>query len=302
MIKATGFIIPPLAGDVPPRKGLSIFVASDVRKEILSSGMATPPDNAPPIPSPDRLWAEQLALGMALFLGLLGFMAIYHPKNLSNGAQVLSTGDLAAYGWYSVLGVFFVLLIHELGTLAAARYFQLPLKFRLFPFGVNAAAILTPLPRRAWIDAVVGLAGPVTGALAAILLAGIYAATDNPFFLGMACVSCFYNLFTLIPILELEGGWISPAIAPQFWLAGLVGAVLVLTMGFNLFLAAVVAFGLPRFVQLIRARAPREDLACTGRQRLIVALVYFGLVLALAWCGSTAFVALSRLVPEAMGD
>ena len=44
----------------------------------------------------------------------------------------------------------------------------------------------------------------------------------HPLFLGMACVGYFYNLFTLIPILDLEGGWIAPAIAPQAWLFGLV--------------------------------------------------------------------------------
>jgi Zn-dependent protease len=167
---------------------------------------------------------------------------------------------------------------------------------------VNAAAILTAQPRKIWIDAAVGLAGPVTGALVSFCLALVYQWTLNPYFLGMACVGYFYNLFTLIPILELEGGWVAPAIAPQAWLLGLVAAVLVLTASFNLFLLAAVTYGLPRFVLIIRARAPREDIACTNRQRLIVAVVYFGLVLALAWFGTTTFEALSRLVPEAMGD
>ena len=31
----------------------------------------------------------------------------------------------------------------------------------------------------------------------------------------LPAVGYFYNLFTLIPILDLEGGWIAPAIAPQ---------------------------------------------------------------------------------------
>jgi hypothetical protein len=118
----------------------------------------------------------------------------------------------------------------------------------------------------------------------------------------MACVGSFYNLFTLIPILDLEGGWIAPAIAPQAWFIGLVLAVLELTQGFNLVLLGVVAFGFPRLLLLIRAQAPREDLALTGRQRLTVNLIYFVLVLALAWFGTSTFESLGRLVPEAMGD
>src|ERR1700679_2025629 len=107
--------------------------------------------------SPDRLWAEQLATGSGLLFLLLAFMAFKHPKMLASGVQVLTTGDLAAYGWYSVGGIIFLLVVHELGTWLVAKHYKLPLKFRLFPFGVNAAAILTPLPRRVWIDASVGL-------------------------------------------------------------------------------------------------------------------------------------------------
>ncbi len=115
------------------------------------------------VPSPGRLWAEQLAMGLALLVAILSFMAFYHPQLLSRGGQVLTTGDLAAYGWASGLGRLPPLRLHEAGTLAAARRLRLPLRFRFFPFGVNAAAILNALPRRVWIDALVGLAGPVTG-------------------------------------------------------------------------------------------------------------------------------------------
>ena len=76
-----------------------------------------------------------------------------------------------------------------------------------------------------------------------------------PFFLGMACIGCFYSLFNLIPILDLEGGWIAPALAPQAWLLGLIASALELTSVFNLVLLGVVCFALPRFVLLLRARA-----------------------------------------------
>ena len=64
----------------------------------------------------------------------------------------------------------------------------------------------------------------------------------------------------------------------------------------------VLSFALPRFVQLLRARSPRTDTTMTPRQRAIIGLTYFLLVLALAWFGSTTFQALTRLIPEAMGD
>ena len=261
--------------------------------------------------SPDRLWAEQLAMGSALVVGLLIFMALFHSKMLRAGVDVLGPNDLDAYGWASVAGILFQVVIHEAGTLVVAWRYKLPLKFRFFGFGANATAILQPLPRNVWRDAVIGSAGPLTGTTASLVLDGIYEYTKyqdvsmhlgNPFFLGMACVGYFYNLITLVPILDLEGGWIAPAIAPQAWLFGLIASVLELTSQFNLVLLCVVCFAFPRFVFILRARAPRTDDACTGQQRIAIALAYFLLVIGLAWFSSTTFEELPRLVRESMGD
>jgi len=275
--------------------------------------MASEPAKSAPnaFPSPARLWAEQLAAGMALLVGLLIFMAIFHTRMLRAGVAVLGPNDLDAYGWASLIGILFQVVVHEVGTLIAAWRWKLPLRFRFFGFGANATAILEDRPRNVWIDAVVGSAGPLTGTAASLLLAGIYEYTKyqdvsmhvgNPFFLGMACVGYFYNLLTLIPILDLEGGWIAPAIAPQAWLLGLVACVLELTSHFNLALLCVVCFAFPRFFLLLRARAPRTDNACTGPERVLVGISYFLLVIGLAWFSSTTFEELPRLVRESMGD
>jgi len=262
-------------------------------------------------PSPNRLWAEQLAIGMALLVGILIFMALFHPAKLSTGVAVLGPNDIDAYGWMSVLGIFLQVVIHELGTIVTAWRLKLPVHLRFFGFGANATAILEDLPRRVGTDAAVGFAGPLTGTAVSLALQGVYEITKfqdasmhvgNPLFLGMACIGYFYNLFTLIPILDLEGGWIAPAIAPQAWLFGLFAAALELANEFNLVLLCVVSFALPRFVLLIRARAPRTDLACTTPQRLAAAIGYFVLVVGLAWLGSTTFEEMPRLIRAAMGD
>lgn len=264
---------------------------------------SSPPPVAPAPVSPDRLWAEQLAIGLGLILALLSFMAFFHPDRLAVGGKVLAPDDLPAYGWAAAIGIVVQLIFHEAGTLLAARLLGLPLRFRFFPFGAHATAILSHQPRRVWIDALVGLAGPLAGVCVSLICAGIYYFSDNPFFLGMTCVGCFYNLFTLVPLLDLEGGWIAPAITPVAWLFGIILAIMELVdYGFNLVLLGVVCFAVPRFILLLRARAPRTDLACTPRQRWAISIVYFVLVLALAYFGSTLFENLPRLVRENMGD
>jgi Zn-dependent protease len=253
-------------------------------------------------PSPDRLWAEQLAMGLSLLIVVLIFMALFHPTQLSAGADVLGPNDIAAYGWISAFGVISQVVIHELGTILVAWRLKLPIRLRFFGLGANATATLEDLPRNVWTDAVVGLAGPLTGMTVSLILAGIYDLTNDPLYLGMACVGYFYNLITLVPILDLEGGWIASAIAPQGWLVLIIACFVELSQQFNLVLLCVFCFALPRFVLLIRARAPRTDLGCTSRQRLIVNVLFILMIIGMAWFGSTTFQELPRLVRESMGD
>lgn len=254
------------------------------------------------VPSANRLWAEQLAAGSALLLAILIFLAIFHTPMFEEGMKVLGPNDLDAYGWASLLGIFLQVVLHELGSIVAAWWMKLPLHFRFFGFGANATAILEDLPRNVWRDAVVGFAGPLTGTALSVAFALAYDFTANPLFLGMACVGYFYNLFTLIPILDLEGGWIAPAMAPQAWLLAVITMAFELASAFNLVLLCVFAFALPRLVLILRARAPRTDLPCTNAQRIMVAIGYIVLIFGLAWFGSTTFQQLPQLVRESMGD
>jgi hypothetical protein len=272
--------------------------------------MATPSDSPAPI-SRDRLWAEQLAMGMGLLLAVLIFLAIFHSSDtLAAGFKIFGPNYLKAYPVGAALGILLQLVVHEAGTLFVAWRLKLPLRFRFFAFGANATAILENQPRTTWTDAVVGFAGPITGSLVSVILAAIFAVTYNPEYpdpnapllLGMACVGYYYNLFTLIPVLDLEGGWIAPALAPQAWFIGIFVSLYTLTQDFNLFLLGVVCFAVPRLFLLIRARAPREDLACTQRQRIIAALCYIVLVILLAVLSNWTYEQMARLVTEAMSD
>jgi len=275
--------------------------------------MAHEPESPEPSasPTPNRLWTEQLAMGAGLLVLILIFMALFHPKLLSVSGKLFGPNDTEAYGWWPLAGIFLLVIIHELGTIVAAWRINIPVRWRFFIFGANASAILGNQPRRVWTDAVIGFSGPLTGTAAALVMHGIYEITKyqdasahigNPLFLGIACMGYFYNLFTLIPILDLEGGWVAPAIAPQVWLLGLVAAGVELTNMFNLVLLCVVCFALARFVLLLRARLPRTDLECSTPQRALMSIGYFVLVIGLAWVASATFEEMPRLVRAAMGD
>src|SRR5260221_11467284 len=137
---------------------------------------------------------------MPLLVGLLIFMALFHPKLLSAGGKVLGPNYIDVYGWRSALGIVLQVVIHEAGTLLLAWRLRLPLRFRLFGFGAHATAILQDQPRRVLLPGGMGLAGPVTGRAVSLLLGLVSCFIDDHLFLSLSLVGDSSFLFSLLLI------------------------------------------------------------------------------------------------------
>src|SRR5205823_4163534 len=110
----------------------------------------------------------------------------------------------------------------ECGHLLAAKRIGLRVGAPVFIPFMGAFIALKEAPRNAWIEAQVGIGGPLLGALGACVCYGIFVLTGNPLFNGLAHVAFFLNLFNLSPIGFLDGGRIVTALSPWLWLVGTV--------------------------------------------------------------------------------
>jgi Zn-dependent protease len=134
-------------------------------------------------------------------------------------------------------------------------------------------------------EARVGLAGPVLGSLATLAPLGVWLATGNEFWQALAYVGFFINLFNLLPVLPLDGGRAMAALSPWVWVAGYAGLVALTIVAYNPILLIILAFGGFELWHRWKARNTPEARAyhaIPGRTRALVALVYLGLVVALA--------------------
>ena len=134
-------------------------------------------------------------------------------------------------------------------------------------------------------EARVGLAGPVLGTLATLVPLGIWLATGNEFWQALAYVGFFINLFNLLPVLPLDGGRAMAALSPWVWLVGYAALIALTIAFFNPILLLILAFGGFELFNRWKARNTPEARAyhaIPARTRAIVALVYLGLVVALA--------------------
>src|ERR1700726_3466926 len=127
----------------------------------------------------------------------------------------------AMWGWRFGVGFVLLLLVHECGHLIVAKRFGLKVGAPVFIPFMGAFIALKEAPRDAWIEACVGIGGPILGLLGGLACVGIYAATGERMFLALAYSGFFLNLFNLIPITPLDGGRIAAAISPWLWAVGL---------------------------------------------------------------------------------
>jgi Zn-dependent protease len=261
------------------------------QNENLPHGFVSAP---PPPPRPGFGQKVKKALGpvgvaiVALF-AKFKFALIAAIKYLplllkTGGTMILSIGVYAMFWgvWFAV-GFVLLMFIHECGHLLAAKRFGLKVSAPMFVPFIGALILLKEAPRNAWVESVVGIGGPLLGSAGALLCEGLYLATGNLMFRSLAYSGFFLNLFNLMPVGFLDGGRIVTALSPWLWLVGFVVLVFLTITRFNFILVLILIFSLPRLFSLFRPKTDveRRYFEVTPQQRLLMGVLYFGLIAAL---------------------
>ncbi len=187
------------------------------------------------------------------------------------------------YGWPFAAGIIVLIFVHEMGHLIAARMMGLKVGLPVFIPFMGAVIALKEAPRNAWVEAVVGIGGPLLGSVGALAVGACYDFTGNRLFLALAYTGFFINLFNLIPVVPFDGGRIVSAISPWLWLPGLVIMLAFLILHYSAFsfiILLILLTSIPRVLALFRRRtaAQMRYFECTPAQRTIMAVLYFSLI------------------------
>lgn len=250
-----------------------------------------------PEPSPCRRgrwrsWLGPLGVGIVLLLKFgskLKFLILpllkFFPLVLKTGGTMVVS--IAAYAmmwgvWFAV-GLVLLIFVHELGHLVAARKCGLKVGAPVFIPFMGAFIALKEAPRDAWIEAQVGIGGPLLGTLAAAVCEGIHLATGEPLFRALAYTGFFLNLFNLTPVGFLDGGRIVTALSPWLWVVGFAVLAAMTIAHPNFLLMLILVLSLPRLWFLLRPKseAERRYFEVSPGRRLAMGALYFGLIVAL---------------------
>jgi len=256
-----------------------------------SAGDAVEGDYLPPGP-PDARPGKRRGLGSILVMLAIVFAKfkglLVALLGLKWALVVLKLGwplvgfvaSVWAYSLFYGLPLAFVfvvlILVHELGHVAAMRLFGVPSSLPFFiPFiGAFVKPSATPaLPvHEAWI----ALAGPLIGGLGAYVCVATGRATHDGFWIACAYLGFFLNLFNMLPALPFDGGRVVAAISPRMLLVGIVGLIAASIVGrfWNPLLLLIVLFSAPRAVAAWRGTVDPRLAEIPVADRAAVAVAY----------------------------
>lgn len=113
--------------------------------------------------------------------------------------------DARFLGWPLALGLVLSIYVHEMGHVAANRRHGIRTTAPMFIPGFGALIVAQQRFHSDWVEADVGLAGPLWGLGAAMVEYAVYRATGNPFWATLTQWCALINLFNLTPVWQLDG-------------------------------------------------------------------------------------------------
>ena len=233
-------------------------------------------NSAPPPGKPPHPWSKRLGplapLALLLAKAKTLLFALFKLKFLFSFVAFLGI-YWALYGAWFGIGFAVMILLHEMGHFVEVKRRGLPADMPVFLPGLGAYVKWQALGISTEVRALVALAGPAAGLLAAFIAASLFWRTGDPIWAALAHTGAWLNLLNLAPVWMLDG---AGAVQPLdrmgrvsllvfsvllFWWSGQ-ATLLLLTAGFAW--------------QLYRKPIPSDG-------SVAVQLYYATLIAALAW-------------------
>ena len=187
-------------------------------------------------------------------------------------------------GWWFGIGLVVLLFVHEMGHVLEAKHQGLPVSAPLFIPFMGALITMKQMPHNAWREAKLAIAGPLLGSAGALALYVAGVAYDSRPLKALAFLGFFLNLFTLLPVVPLDGGRITAALHPALWLVGFLGLVGLVIWRPNPILIIILIFSASELWRRWKLRnhpEMQEYYRVKPHQRVIIGALYFGLAILL---------------------
>ena len=201
------------------------------------------------------------AIGL-FFLGKMKWLfALLKIAKVSSLISIfVSLGAYAlVYGWKFAVALVYLIYIHEMGHLLAAKRKGIKTSNAIFIPFVGALIALKEEPKNANQEAYLAFGGPLLGTLAFLPAIPLFMMTENPFWLLVITLGAMINLFNLMPVHPLDGGRIVGVISTKLWVLGIIGMVVYMFFHPNPFLILFLLLGITKWWKEFRSEITRNQ-------------------------------------------
>ncbi len=221
-----------------------------------------------------------VAVALAFLAGKLKWaFAVFKLVKLATlASMLLAIGVYATlWGLPFALGFVALLFVHEMGHAIAMRREGIPASAPVFIPFVGAVIAMRGMPRDAWVEAVVGIGGPVLGTAGAAACLVVAFVTGSPFWFALASTGFMLNLFNMIPVSPLDGGRVVGVVSRWLWAVGFVVGIAVFFVTRSPLLLIILLLGALQLWKSLKApRTAYYDVPVI--QRVTMGGAYFGLL------------------------
>jgi len=200
------------------------------------------------------------------------------------------------FGLPFAVGFVLLIFVHELGHGLVMQQQGIRAGAPLFIPFVGAVIAMKSLPRDAYVEALVGIGGPILGSVGALFCLVVAWITGSTLWYALANTGFLINLFNLLPISPLDGGRIVGVISRWLWIAGYAIGIVVFFVTYSPILFLILLLGLFSLRRTISG--PRKGyFDVDPAKRMAIGATYFGLVALLAlgmWVSSAPLESISR--------
>ncbi|MEJ9231923.1 site-2 protease family protein [Peribacillus butanolivorans] len=205
-----------------------------------------------------------------LSLGAIGLFFLGKMKWLFALLKIAKVGSLISifvslgayalvYGWKFAVALVYLIYIHEMGHLLAAKRKGIKTSNAIFIPFVGALIALKEEPKNAKQEAYLAFGGPLLGTLAFLPAIPLFMMTENPFWLLVITLGAMINLFNLMPVHPLDGGRIVGVISTKLWVLGIIGMIVYLFLHPNPFLILFLLLGITKWWKEFRSEITRNQ-------------------------------------------
>jgi Zn-dependent protease len=216
---------------------------------------------APPVE--DTAGSAVLKTGGSMLISILIYAVVF-----------ASAGGPPLFALLFATGFVVLILVHELGHVAAMRYYGLSASPPIFIPFLGAVINLRQVPQNAKVEAVVGIGGPIAGTFGALACYAMYLALPESPTKDLTHALSYFgfllNLFNLLPVPPLDGGRITAAVSPKVWMLGIAGLIAMAANDFYhgrypILLLVVLFFALPRIKATLARRNANDPYYAISR-------------------------------------